>query len=300
MTTKAAHRKATPKQDALKRMLAPILIVLLGLGIMLYPVIASTWNNYQQSKIAAQYETDIQEEKPDVLQQAIERAHEYNRTQTDGPILDPWLNRISEDNFEYQEYLDQLSGLEAMSQVVIPEIDVKLPLYHGTSEDVLQKGLGHLYGTALPVGGESTHSVITGHTGLTNATLFDNLDQLDVGSEIYISTFGEKLKYEVHDVEVVLPDETDSLATVHGEDLLTLITCTPYGINTHRILVHAHRVPLDDESVFEKSGFSLQWWMWVLIAVAIVVIVATARWIRNQLAAANPEKKETVVGDVDA
>ena len=278
----AKHRKAK-SQSTLKRVFLPVLLVIVGLLVMLYPVYATQWNNVQQQKVAELYEQDIKEMTPEEKSQAVEEARRYNDEHGDAPILDPWLARVSEDNVAYQEYLKQLSGSSAMSQVVIPSIDSKLPVYHGTDDKTLQKGLGHLFGSALPVGGEGHHSVITGHTGLSNATLWDNLVDVEKGDDIYVSTFGEQLKYEVHDIEVVLPEETDSLQPKEGEDLLTLITCTPYGINTHRLMVHAHRVPMDqDEShVFEDRASFMQWWMWLLIAIALLIIAAMVWWLRN-------------------
>ena len=288
----AKHRKAK-SQSTLKRVFLPVLLVIVGLLVMLYPVYATQWNNVQQQKVAELYEQDIKEMTPEEKSQAVEEARRYNDEHGDAPILDPWLARVSEDNVAYQEYLKQLSGSSAMSQVVIPSIDSKLPVYHGTDDKTLQKGLGHLFGSALPVGGEGHHSVITGHTGLSNATLWDNLVDVEKGDDIYVSTFGEQLKYEVHDIEVVLPEETDSLQPKEGEDLLTLITCTPYGINTHRLLVHAHRVPMDqDEShVFEDKASFMQWWMWLLIAIALAIIAAMVWWLRNMKKKAEAENK---------
>ena len=283
MTEQIAKDRQTEKQSMFKRVFLPILLVIVGLLVMLYPVYATQWNNVQQQKVAALYEQDVKEMTPEEKNQAVEEARRYNDEHGDAPILDPWLARVSEDNVAYQEYLKQLSGSSAMSQVVIPSIDSKLPVYHGTDEKTLQKGLGHLFGSALPVGGDNHHSVITGHTGLSNATLWDNLVDVEEGDGIYISTFGEQLKYEVHDIEVVLPEETDSLQPKEGEDLLTLITCTPYGINTHRLLVHAHRVPMDAEEshVFEDKASFMQWWMWLLIALALVIIAAMVWWLRS-------------------
>ena len=288
----AKHRKAK-SQSTLKRVFLPVLLVIVGLLVMLYPVYATQWNNVQQQKVAELYEQDIKEMTPEEKSQAVEEARRYNDEHGDAPILDPWLARVSEDNVAYQEYLKQLSGSSAMSQVVIPSIDSKLPVYHGTDDKTLQKGLGHLFGSALPVGGEGHHSVITGHTGLSNATLWDNLVDVEKGDDIYVSTFGEQLKYEVHDIEVVLPEETESLQPKEGEDLLTLITCTPYGINTHRLLVHAHRVPMDqDEShVFEDKASFMQWWMWLLIAIALVIIAAMVWWLRNMKKKSEAENK---------
>ena len=146
----AKHRKAK-SQSTLKRVFLPVLLVIVGLLVMLYPVYATQWNNVQQQKVAELYEQDIKEMTPEEKSQAVEEARRYNDEHGDAPILDPWLARVSEDNVAYQEYLKQLSGSSAMSQVVIPSIDSKLPVYHGTDDKTLQKGLGHLFGSALPV-----------------------------------------------------------------------------------------------------------------------------------------------------
>ncbi|MEX3505333.1 class C sortase [Corynebacterium sp. LK2510] len=278
---------APAQRSVVRRVVVPALLVLIGLAVMLYPVVASQWNNYVQDGVAKRYEQIMEEQKansPELIQRTLVDAHAYNQEHTDGPILDPWLARVSKDNQDYQDYLQQLSGQDAMSQLSIPSIDSKLPVYHGTDAATLQKGLGHLYGSALPVGGEGMHAVITGHTGITNATLWDNLIDVKKGDAIYINTFGEKMKYQVYDIETVLPDETDSLKAQDGRDLITLITCTPYGINTHRLLVHAERVPMDaeDEKIMESTGgFTMQWWMWLVLVVAAVIIAALVWWIRR-------------------
>ena len=274
------------KQKKPRSVFLPVLLILIGLAVLLYPVVATQWNNYQQTKVAEDYREimeDIAEKDPDSMAKALEAAREYNREGQKGPILDAWSSRDAEDNAEYQVYLDQLSGLPAMAQLVIPSIKVNLPVLHGTSDETLNKAVGHLFGTSLPVGGPDTHAVMTGHTGLTNATLFDNLTEVKEGDAIYLAAFGEKLKYEVHDIEVVLPEETDSLKVQEGKDLLTLITCTPYGINTHRLLVHAHRVPMDpDDSAFDDAGPPIQWWMWAILAVAVLVILFLIWWLWRQ------------------
>lgn len=283
MTTavKAKHRQQPAQKSFFQRVGLPVLIILVGLLVLMYPVISTQWNNRVQEQVAKQYEEKLSVVPPEQVNRAYDAAVEYNRTHTDGPILDPWLARISEDNAEYKEYESHLAGVSAMSQLAIPSIDVRLPVYHGTSDNTLQKGLGHLYGSALPTGGEGFHSVITGHTGLTTATLFDDLVDVKEGDAIYVSTFGKRMKYQVYKTEVVLPDETDSLRAEAGRDLLTLVTCTPYGINTHRLLVHAERVPLDpDEAkVLDESTSTVQWWMWVLGAVALIVLLALIWWI---------------------
>ena len=291
------HRKKPAQKSFFQRIALPVVIILAGLMVLMYPVVATQWNNRVQEQVAKQYEEDLVEAPPEQINKALEAAKEYNRTHTDGPILDPWLARISEDNLDYQEYEKHLEGVSAMSQLAIPAIDVRLPVYHGTRDDTLQKGLGHLYGSALPTGGEGFHSVITGHTGLTNATLFDDLVDVQVGDAIYLSTFGERMKYEVYDIEVVLPEETDSLRAEEGRDLLTLITCTPYGINTHRLLVHAERVPMDPDeaSVLDDSTSTVQWWMWALGLLALLILLGLAWWIwrekqKNDRAGASNEE----------
>ena len=133
-----------------------------------------------------------------------------------------------------------------MARIVIPSIHVSLPVYHGTETRTLADGVGHLFGTSLPIGGPSTHAVLTGHTGLSTATMFDNLTQDKKGDAFYVSSLGQTLKYEVVDITVVKPEETDSLRKVPGRYLITLITCTPYGVNSHRLLVTGERVPMDD------------------------------------------------------
>ncbi|WP_394281158.1 class C sortase [Corynebacterium sp.] len=264
------------------------MIILVGLAVLLYPVVATVVNNQAQQRVAQFYQSQLENVPEQELNEAVERAREYNRENQDGPVLDPWLEQMSEDNLEYQRYFDQLAGMPAMSNVFIPAIDVRLPVYHGTDEKTLQNGLGHLFGSSLPVGGASTHTVITGHTGLSTATLFDDLNKVEVGDFVYLSTFGERMKYEVRDIEVVLPNETESLQVQPDRDLLTLITCTPYGINTHRLLVHAERVPMDPEDAenFDRSGSTIQWWMWLLVLLAVLVVVGLAWWLYRESRAA--------------
>ena len=169
-----------------------------------------------------------------------------------------------------------------MATVKIPSIDVNLPIYHGTDAATLDKGVGHLFGTALPVGGESTHTVLTGHTGLGTATIFDELTSVQMGDYFYIETAGRHLKYQVTDIRVVLPNETETLNKVEGKDLATLITCTPYGVNTHRLLVTGERVPMDDGDAQAEAAHVhprvLQPWMIAVLA-SVVVILCVAGWI---------------------
>ncbi|WP_431605072.1 class C sortase [Corynebacterium propinquum] len=284
VTRQPMTQAKTPQSSVFRRVVVPALIILVGIGVLLYPVVSTQWNNYIQRQVVEDYRSQLQDVPEEQLNAALQAAREYNETSIGGPILDPWLARVSEDNLDYQRYLEQLSGLPAMSQVSIPSIDSSLPVYHGTTEEVLQKGLGHLYGTSLPVGGEGTHSVITGHTGLTTSTMWDNLIDMKEGDAVYVNTFGEKMKYQVTSTEVVLPHETESLAQQADKDLITLITCTPYGVNSHRLLVHAERVPLDpeDDAAFDQKNGILQWWMWALLIIALLAIAYLIHWIRKE------------------
>lgn len=259
-----------------------VLLVLAGVMVMLYPVVSTLLNNYGTKKAVEEYsrlEVDTPQEQHD---EQLKAAREYNQEPAAGPILDPWLNEIQPTDKNYAHYLDQLNQYPAMGRLVIPSIDSDLPIYHGTEEEVLQKGVGHLYGSSLPVGGKGSHSVLTAHTGLPNATLFDNLNKVKKGNAFYLSVAGQRLKYVVDDVQVVLPHEVESLQPVKSKDYVTLITCTPYGINTHRLLVRGQQVPLDedDNQVFDNVHTSMwQWWMYLLVCVAAIATALLLRWL---------------------
>lgn len=263
----------------------PVVVVVIGLLVMLYPVVSTAWNNWNTSRAAEEY-ARLDDAAPQQIQDSLwESAHRYNRERNTGPILDPWLNHIGVDNPEYNEYLGELAETDAMARLVFPAIDVDLPVFHGTATDTLQRGLGHLYGSDLPVGGVGSHSIITGHTGLSNSTMFDHLDSAAVGDEFFIQVAGHKLKYEVDDISVVLPHEVDSLQAAADRDYITLITCTPYGINSHRLLVRGHQIPVNanDKEVFDNfHGAGWQWWMYALLAAVLVLSCWFAWWIWSQ------------------
>ncbi|QGU03047.1 Sortase family protein [Corynebacterium kalinowskii] len=278
--------KAPQSQRDLKSVLIPVILVLLGVLVLVYPVVATQWNNIRQINVANEYAKFEKQADPEQLNTALESARQYNDTRNTGPILDPWLAQISKQNNDYQAYLGQLHQNEAMGRLIVPTGQINLPLYHGTDHDTLQKGVGHLFGSDLPVGGEGSHSVLTGHTGLPNATLFDNLKDVKEGDAIYVQVSGEKLKYQVDQIKVVLPNETDDLRPVDGKDYITLVTCTPYGINSHRLLVRGHRVEMDakdHEAIDQTKGAQWQWWMWALLIGALAVAIALAVWMRRQL-----------------
>nr|WP_103063025.1 class C sortase [Actinomyces qiguomingii] len=260
----------------------PFILALAGAAVLAYPVLATQHNNARQQAIADQYQAQMDSTSPDVLGAKLASADKYNQELASSPILDPWLDQQRPDTPQYQAYLAELDLNEVMAQIVIPKIHVDLPIYHGTEADTLAHGVGHLFGTALPVGGTSTHSVLTGHTGLGSATLFDDLTELEDGDAFYLTAAGRTLKYEVNDIRVVLPTETESLNKVPGEDLVTLITCTPYGVNTHRLLVTGTRVPMDPAQAAAEQAAATPapmrgWMLWLIGAVvAILAVLAVA------------------------
>lgn len=280
----AQHRRRQPhklRHTPRKPIASTIAITLIGIAILLYPVAASLYNNFRQYEVTQHYEQTIAHLNPQQLEHSYEQAKQYNATFARGPITDPWLARISTDNVDYQLYLRQLNNTEVMARLIAPSIHVDLPIYHGTSEHTLQRGIGHLYGSDLPVGGANTHAVLTGHTGLSNATLFDNLHQMRKNDVFYIEVANHTLAYKVASIETVTPDQTQHLQQVPGKDLVTLITCTPYGINSHRLLVHAQRIPLDENAAHQaRTGFHLavQWWMWVLGLLALTALIWLIWW----------------------
>ena len=283
-TTSGASGAVKKKSGINWNAIIAAVLILVGLSVLLYPVLATEWNNRMQQQAADAYAKIEQSTPPEVLNKSWEEAHRYNAETGQVEIIDAWTGVVDETTPEYRRYrnyLSQLAGTEAMGQIAIPAIDSNLPIFHGTSDAVLSKGVGHLYGTDLPVGGVDRHAVLSAHTGIPTATLWDNLVDLKVGDVFYIAVAGKKLKYEIHDVSVVLPHESDGLARVAGQDLVTLITCTPYGINSHRLLVTGHQVPMDpvEESVFEETGMRWQWWMWAIVAAAILTLLITLRWV---------------------
>ena len=273
---KGAARRRSRREQILT--ILPFIMALAGAIVLGYPVVATLHNNTEQQRIADQYQAKQDAAGPDALAAELAGAEKYNSTLESMPILDPWIETERPDSPAYKAYLAELDLDEVMSQIVIPKIHTDLPIYHGTTPDILQKGVGHLFGTSLPVGGAGTHAVLTGHTGLGSATLFDHLTELEKGDVFYVNTAGRSMKYKVTDIRVVLPEETDSLRKVPGEDLVTLITCTPYGINTHRLLVTGTRVPLDpveaEKEQADATPAPMQTWMiWLIGAVVLILVV---------------------------
>ena len=228
----------------MKRKLILILSVLLFMGavsITAYPMIANYINDKYHSTIRTEYAQELETLEDSEIREARQNAIAYNESLL--PIrYDREALQAAE---EHYDNLLNLHGSGLMGYVEIPKIDVNLPIYHGTSEEVLQKGIGHLLGSSLPIGGEGFHSVLTGHSGLAGAKLFSDLDQLAPGDTFFLHVLGETLAYEVAEINTVLPYETEFLLAAPDEDLCTLVTCTPYGVNSHRLLVRGSRVPYE-------------------------------------------------------
>ena len=215
-----------------------ILILIAGLSLLLYPSFSNYWNSFTQSQVIVDYTQQIKDLDSEKYDRILSEATEYNRT------LVSRSNHFllsDEQKAEYDELLD-ISGVGIMGYIEIPSINCTLPVYHGTEDSVLQIAVGHLDWTSLPVGGESTHCVLSGHRGLPSAKLFTDLDKVTVGDTFVLRILDEVLTYEVDQILIVEPHETDELLIVEGKDYCTLVTCTPYAINTHRILVRGERI----------------------------------------------------------
>ena len=214
------------------------LILLAGLSLLLYPSVSDYWNSLHQTRAIATYAEEVANLNQDQYDEIWAAAESYNASLTDRVKAYQLSDAQKE---EYQQLLN-VSGLGVMGYIEIPEIDVSLPIYHGTEDPVLQVAVGHLEWTSLPVGGESTHCVLSGHRGLPSAKLFTNLDKLREGDTFLLRVLDEILTYEVDQILIVEPQDTAALEIVEGQDYCTLVTCTPYGINSHRLLVRGHRI----------------------------------------------------------
>lgn len=223
------------------------LMILSGIGVASYPVISNMVAQRHASTAIQNYDETVQNMDTEKLDAAKEAARRYNEQL--GSALD--RDAAGEAEETGTSYVDLIDVGESLGYITIPKIDVNLPIYEGTSDDVLLKGVGHLEGSSYPLGGENTHSVLTGHRGLAEAVLFTDLDKLQEGDKFYLHIMDEVLAYQVDQVKVVLPEETDDLTIVQGQDYCTLVTCTPYAINTHRMLVRGTRVPYNGE---EETG----------------------------------------------
>lgn len=284
----ARGQAATPQRAAKrsrgKMFRLGILIFVLGLAVVSYPFVSDFLAHREQDKVIASQDEVVSTSSEDDLTEEKALADSYNtnllssRTVVSDPF-DP--NRMHPNADEYQAVLN-LNGDGVMGTLCIPELNLQTPIYHGTEDEVLQKGAGHIENTSLPWGGDTSHCVLAGHTGLPAVRIFDGLDQLKAGDYFVIKVLGEEHAYRVYGTEVVLPEKTESLVIQEGRDLVTLVTCTPYGVNTHRLLVHAERceVPQDwydrnaKPSVTTPIGrFEAPLWLFSLIGVGLACLI---------------------------
>ena len=222
-------------------------------GLTLYPLVSNYVNQKYASEIQTAYQELIQQADDSVLQGAKQRAVAYNLAITPG-TADAYSEESLLSAAENYDRQLNIAGNGIMGYVEIPKIQVNLPIYHGTDTEVLDRGVGHLLGSALPVGGENTHTILSGHSGMASQRMFTDLEQLAQGDVFYLNVLNEMLAYQVTEINTVLPYETDLLGIVPGEDLCTLVTCTPYGVNTHRLLVRGSRIPYEEAAVLEEKN----------------------------------------------
>lgn len=230
-----------------------LIFILVGTGIFLYPSISNYLAEKNQVEAIRNYDELVVNLDKASLEEEKNKAKIYNENLSGDPVHDPFVQGSGYALPEnYKEVLN-FAGDGVMGYIDIPKISVYLPIYHGTSEEVLEKGVGHIQNTSVPIGGSSTQSVLTGHTGLPNAELFTRLDELVVGDIFYIHVLEDVLTYKVYETKVILPDKIDELQISNGKDLVTLVTCTPYGVNSHRLLVKAERTEYEEYNKLELS-----------------------------------------------
>ena len=287
------------KEDELKNKTLPmvlgILAFLLALLITLYPVISNYINERYASEIHTAYEEIIQQADNSALLEAKKLAIAYNETITPGTAGEAYSQAaLTDASRDYESQLN-IAGAGTMGYVEIPKISVNLPIYHGTGNDSLERGVGHLLGSSLPVGGASTHAILTGHSGMATQKMFTDLEQLSVGDVFYLHILDETLAYQVDRIKTVLPYDTSLLGITSGRDYCTLVTCTPYGINTHRLLVRGTRIAYEEAEVIveetaqeeqQQSRWEEKYLLGLLLGVLAVLILFLAAvifmWIRKK------------------
>lgn len=251
--------------------LAIFTIIVLGIGLLLYTQAADWFSTRNHNEQVSGYIDSVDDLDDQARQHALALADDYNKRMPQGPLRDPYTATANpEADAEAAEAYRQLLGVSdngVIGQVLYPRLDISLPVYHGTDDEVLRKGIGHIFGSSLPIGGPSTRSVLTSHSGLVNASLFTPLLKAEIGDIFTVQVLGDKHWYQVNKIDTVLPEDTSSLAIVDNQDYVTLITCSPLGINTHRLLVHGVRISPPDtaefNSVIEGDGITegFPWWV---------------------------------------
>ena len=262
------------------RVIFCVIIFMTGLGIASYPFISNMVAQRHASQVVKDYETNVEEMDEEKIDAMKEAAKKYNEQLSNVVSVDD----ENENNEQGESYADLLNIGESLGYITIPKIDVNLPIYNGTSQDVLSKGVGHMEQSSYPLGGESTHCVLTGHRGLPSAVLFTDLDKLEIGDEFYLHVLDEILAYKVDQIKVVEPNESGDLEIIDGKDYCTLVTCTPYAINSHRLLVRGERTEYKGEQDKQTKNQMqtgaltkriVDVWPWLLGAVLVAVLIET-------------------------
>lgn len=277
-----------------------IIVILLGAGAAAYPLIASINNEHTQSLVQTEYEEKLQQIDTSEIDAALAAAREYNKTISTVQIEN--IDKIKADLPPYEDLLN-LANNGIMGYIMIPAINIDLPIYHGTTGAAMEKGAGHMEGTSLPVGGIGTHAVISAHSGMASAKLFTDLDKLKLGDMFFITVCNQKLAYEVDNIAVVEPTDIDLIRIDTQQDYVTLLTCTPYGVNTHRLLVRGHRVEMAEEAIAEveeKAEPAASTWIekyeqGILIGVAIflgLLLIALLVYFTKRLKQRKDEKEK--------
>ena len=253
-----------------------------ALGLTFYPIISNYVNTLYASEIHTAYEEIIAQTDNRALLEAKELAIAYNETITPGAAQDTYSQEsLKEASVDYESQLN-IAGDGIMGYVHVPKIGVHLPIYHGTDSDSLERGIGHLLGSSLPIGGADTHSILTAHSGMASQKMFSDLPQLAVGDVFYLNVLGETLAYQVDQINTVLPHDTTYLGIEQDMDICTLVTCTPFGVNTHRLLVRGSRIPYEEAEVIEEvtmqeevaSTWEQQYVKGLVVGLALVMILA--------------------------
>lgn len=257
------------------------LMIIFGMGLLLYPTASDYINSLAYRRAISNYQRSVEELDEVTYEDLLASARDYNQR-----LAARKRSLLTLDESWMEEYLSLLdfTGTGIMGYIDIPKVNISLPIYHGTSDSVLQAGVGHLEGSSLPVGGESTHTVISAHTGLPSAKLFTDIDRLVEGDTFAIHVLRDVLTYEVDQILVVLPHQNGSLRIEPGEDLCTLMTCTPYGVNTHRLLVRGHRIPTPEEAESgqqSQSGISREGAKTDIVLVAMMLALAVSVTVRR-------------------
>lgn len=279
-----------------------VIIFLFGLSLLLYPFIANQWNDYRQKRLISSYDQTVAEQEASEgidYEAEWERAEAYNEALL--PSILPDSFAVAEASGEDEEYMSclNITGNGMMGKVEIPKIDITIPIFHTTEEEVLQNAAGHLEGSSLPIGGENSHAVISAHRGLPSAALFTDLDKLEEGDHFLLHILDDTLCYQVDKISVVEPEDTAVLAVEDGEDLVTLLTCTPYGVNSHRLLVRGHRVPYELEEIKDEklslTNMSLHtnYLLWVIVGLLVTAIFSLVLYRREKKLERRKKESET-------